>query len=93
MSLTNNQYTITTTPSIIVPANNAAEQVNLHCVGTVYLGDANVSSSNGFLMDNKDKITLQNDGAALYAVTASGTATLYVLSIQKWHRPIFLHYT
>ena len=77
------QFTITTTPSIIVAADNAAEQINLHAVGECYIGVEGLTTANGFLLDNKDKVTLQNDGNALYAVTSAGTAVLYVLAIQK----------
>ena len=84
MSVSSADYTITTTRSIVVPVDNAAEEVHFHSSsGTIYIGGADVTSSNGYKMDNGDKMVVQNHGNAIYAVTASGTATLSTLVIQK----------
>ena len=84
MSISSANYTVTTTASIVVPVDNAAEEVHFHSSsGTLYLGGADVTSSNGYKMDNGDKTIVQNHGNAIYAVTSSGTATLSTLIIQK----------
>ena len=84
MSISSANYTVTTTASIVVPVDNAAEEVHFHSSsGTLYLGGADVTSSNGYKMDNGDKTIVQNHGNAIYAVTSSGTATLSTLVIQK----------
>ena len=84
MSISSAEYTITTTRSIVVPVDNAAEEVHFHSSsGTIYIGGADVTSSNGYKMDNGDKMVVQNHGNAIYAVTSSGTATLSTLVIQK----------
>ena len=84
MSISSADYTITTTRSIVVPVDNAAEEVHFHSSsGTIYIGGADVTSSNGYKMDNGDKMVVQNHGNAIYAVTSSGTATLSTLIIQK----------
>jgi hypothetical protein len=74
------QATVTTTAAVVVPASPFDQTVILHSgSGIVYVGDANVTSSNGYRLDNGDKIVLPvGDHEALYAVTSSGTATLYI---------------
>ena len=84
MTISSANYTVTTTASIVVPVDNAAEEVHFHSSsGTLYIGGADVTSSNGYKMDNGDKMVVQNHGNAIYAVTSSGTATLSTLVIQK----------
>ena len=84
MSISSANHTVTTTASIVVPVDNAAEEVHFHSSsGTIYIGGADVTSSNGYKMDNGDKTIVQNHGNAIYAVTSSGTATLSTLVIQK----------
>jgi hypothetical protein len=46
----------------------------------MYLGAANVTTSNGYKLDNGDKLTVPvGDHEALYGITASGTQTVAVL--------------
>ncbi len=76
------QVTITTTASIIVSANSY-KNVYLHNLGggPIYIGGSNLTTSNGFKLDNGDKLTLIiGDTEALYGVAASGTHTLAVLA-------------
>ena len=76
------QVTITTTASVIVSANSY-RNIYLHNLGggAVYLGGSNVTTSNGYKLDNGDKLTLIiGDVEALYGVAASGTHTLAVLA-------------
>jgi hypothetical protein len=75
------QISVGTTPTLIVTANRADQQVYLHSSsGTLYLGNSAVTSSTGYKMDNGDKLTMQlSDNEALYAVTSSGTATLMAM--------------
>ena len=80
---TSAQISVTTTATVIVPATNFDQTVNLHNLGggSVYLGGANVTTSNGYKFDNGDKLTVTvGDREALYAITASGTQTVAVLS-------------
>lgn len=76
------QYTVTTTPSIIVPALIGDQSAYLHSAsGAVYIGGADLTVENGYKLDNGDKLSLMvGDHQALYAVTSSGEHTLYVLS-------------
>jgi len=74
------QATVTTTAAAVVPASPFDQTVLLHsATAVVYIGDASVTSSNGYRLDVGDKIVLPvGDHEALYAVTSSGTATLYI---------------
>jgi hypothetical protein len=76
------QFTITTSAQIIVPAEIGDQMAYLHSAsGAIYIGGADLTVDNGYRLDNGDKLTLQvGDHTALYAVTSSGTATLFVLS-------------
>jgi hypothetical protein len=51
---------------------------------TIYLGDANVTSSNGYALP-AGEVALEpvRDLGTIYAVVASGTATLYYKSYRK----------
>jgi hypothetical protein len=80
---TSAQVTVTTTATIIVPATAFDQTANLHNLGggAVYLGDADVTTANGYKLDNGDKLTVTvGDREALYAIAASGTHTVGVLS-------------
>lgn len=77
------QVTVGTTATVIVAETAFDQTVYLHNSGggVVYLGAANVSTANGYKLDNGDKITIGvGDHEALYAVTASGTNVVSVLS-------------
>jgi len=75
-------YTVTTSAAIIVPSEIGDQMAYLHSAsGAVYIGGADLTAANGYRLDNGDKLSLMvGDHQALYAVTSSGTATLYVLS-------------
>ena len=77
------QISVGTTATLLVAANIMDQTVQLHNLGggAVYLGDANVTTSNGYKMDNTDKLQIPvGDNEDLYAITASGTQTVAVLS-------------
>ena len=75
-------FQVGTTASIVVPELIGDQSAYLHSAsGQVYIGGADLTTANGYRLDNGDKISLLiGDHEALYAMTASGTATLYVLS-------------
>ena len=76
------QLTITTTPQLVLRVSEAVQSISVHTGGTIYFGgDNTVSSSNGFRLDNNDKYsTILPQGNEIWAVTNTGTATLYVLT-------------
>jgi hypothetical protein len=84
MTISSANYTVTTTRSVVVALDQAAEEVHFHSSsGTLYLGGADVTVANGYKMDNGDKTIIQNHGNAIYAVTSAGEANLSTLVIQK----------
>jgi hypothetical protein len=83
MAVSSAQYTITTTPTAIF-LGDGATTVHLHTAsGTLYLGDSNVTSSTGYIVDNGDKLVLETHESSIYAVTATGTTTISALVISK----------
>jgi hypothetical protein len=77
---TNKQVTVTTTSQSIVSVDNVTQHVFLHAKHATYIGDEGVTSSNGYLMDNDDKLdVILNAGEVLYAVAGTGSGTLHVL--------------
>ena len=77
------QVTVNATATVIVAETAFDQTVYLHNSGggVVYLGAANVTTANGYKLDNGDKITIGvGDHEALYAVTASGTNVVSVLT-------------
>ena len=84
MAITSAQYTVGTTASVIVADSVAAEEVHLHTSGgLLYVGDAGVTTSNGLKLDSGDKITFNTHTGPMYAVTNTGTTTVYVAVIEK----------
>ena len=84
MAITSAQYTVGTTASVIVADTVAAEEVHLHTSGgLLYVGDAGVTTANGLKLDSGDKITFNTHTGPMYAVTNTGTTTVYVAVIDK----------
>jgi hypothetical protein len=75
-------FTVGTTASIVLAANRGDQSAYLHSAsGTLYIGGADLTTANGYKLDNGDKLSLLvGDNEALYAITTAGTSTLYVLS-------------
>lgn len=78
---TSAQVTVGTTPTLLVPANIADQSAYIHAGQTeLYIGGPNVSTTNGYLMDHKDKLSVGvGDHEGLYGVVTSGTSLVYVL--------------
>ena len=77
------QVTVGTTATVIVAATAFDQTAYLHNLGggAIYLGAANVSTTNGYKLDNGEKITIGvGDHEALYAVAATGTHVVGVLT-------------
>lgn len=78
-------FTITTTRQLIVPIDGSAQEVHFHSAsGKVYLGGADVTTDNGFIVDNGEKIVmLVHPGDELYAVTNAGSVTITLLVLTR----------
>jgi len=76
------QVTVTTTAAVVVPSMIGDQSVYLHSSsGTLYIGGADLTTTNGYRLDNGDKLTIMvGDHEALYAITTSGTANLFVMT-------------
>jgi hypothetical protein len=76
------QVTVTTTATLLVASDPHDQTVLLHAAsGACFVGNASVTASTGFKIDNGDKVTLPLGAyEALYAITASGSDTVYVFS-------------
>ena len=84
MAISTSQFTIGTTATLIVADNVQAEEVHLHTSGgLLYIGDAGVTTSNGLRLDSGDKITFNTHVGAMYAVTNTGSTTVYIAVIDK----------
>ena len=79
---TSAQVSVAATATLLVASTGFDQTVWLHNSGggIVYLGDSGVTISNGYKLDNGDKMQLLvGDHEGLYGVTASGTNTVGVL--------------
>ena len=76
------QVSVSTTRTLVVPELIGDQSVYLHSSsGTLYIGGPDVTTANGYRMDTGDKLTIMvGDHEALYAITSSGTANLYVMT-------------
>lgn len=77
------QVTVNTTATILVAATGFDQTAWLHNSGggVVYIGGSNVTTTNGYKLDNGDKMELPvGDHEALYGVTATGTNVVCVLT-------------
>ena len=84
MAITSAQYSIGTTATLIVADSVAAEEVHLHTSGgSLYVGGPDVTTANGLRLDSGDKITFNTHVGAMYAVTNTGTTTVYVAVVEK----------
>jgi len=75
-------YTVTTTAVKIYDKTNASERIYLRATGSdVFVGGANVSTSNGLKLDANAVVEIYLDGAeTLYAIVNTGSHSLAVLS-------------
>jgi hypothetical protein len=76
------QVSVTTTRTLVVPELIGDQSVYLHSSsGALYIGGPDVTTANGYRLDNGDKLTIMvGDHEALYAITSSGTANLFVMT-------------
>lgn len=77
------QVTVSTTATVLVAQTGFDQTVWLHNSGggVVYIGASDVTTTNGYKLDNGDKMELPvGDHEALYGVTATGTNVVCVLT-------------
>ena len=84
---TSAQVSVGTTATLLVAASNFDQTAYVHNMAhgggsgnPVFLGDANVTTANGFELDASAYVTIGvGDHEALYAICASGTVNVSVL--------------
>lgn len=84
MTIKSSQISVGTTATKLVDDDQFPEEVHIHIAsGTLYLGGADVTTSNGFKLDANTECVLSNHENGIYAVAPSGTTTVYVLVISR----------
>ncbi|NDB47452.1 MAG: hypothetical protein EB163_09325 [Nitrososphaeria archaeon] len=74
------QYSLGTTPVQVVPTDNVQRSVCIHSKGSIYLGNEGVTTANGLIMDNGDKIVIiLHEGETLWAVSNTTAQSLSIL--------------
>lgn len=83
--ITNGQFSVSTTRVNIAPTNQGYRTVSVHVTSNtaIYLGNSTVTTSNGFYLDKGAGPFqfLLGPQDELYAITASGTETMTVLTV------------
>jgi hypothetical protein len=76
--------TVTTTPAVVIAADDKHRTCYIHVIGNgiVYLGNSNVTSTNGLLTEKHavplELVVPQNE--TVWAVVATGTENLRILT-------------
>ncbi len=82
--ISNAKITCLTTPTLLVSADTDGCRVLIHKeqAHSIYIGDSNVTTANGFLFDHDGTIDISLPAnAKLYGCSTSGTEIAYVLKI------------
>jgi hypothetical protein len=84
MAITSAQYTVGTSTPVQIYLGDGASTVHLHTAsGTLYLGDANVTTSTGYIVDSGDKLVFETHESSIYAITNTGTTTVSVMVLSR----------
>jgi len=84
MGISTRQVTVTTSPTLLVDATAEAETVYLHSSsGQCFIGNSDVTTANGYHMDNGQKMTIENKANGIWGITANGTVTMQVMAIGR----------
>ena len=77
------QITVTTSPTLLVGAIAMHREVHIHNQsGAIWIGNSNVTTETGVKVDNNTHDIMHlTPNELMYAVTNSGTATVYVLEL------------
>ena len=75
------QTSVSTTAIKLFDQAGSSRACNIHVETTsMFIGDRNVTSSNGLKLDANQKFSFTiNGGTEIWAVTASGTAAVYLM--------------
>lgn len=84
MTIKSSQISVGTTATLLVADDLFPEEVHIHISsGNLYLGGADVTTSNGFKLDANTEFVMNNHDNPVYAIASSGTTLAYVLVVSK----------
>jgi hypothetical protein len=77
------KITVTTSPTLLVGAIAMYREIHIHNEsGNIYIGNANVTTETGVKVDNNTHDIMHlSPNETMYAVTASGTANVWILEL------------
>ena len=83
MALTSSQVTVTTSPTLLIAAENNPVLVHLHLhdnTDNVYIGNSAVTTSTGLRLIKQDSFEINLEpGNSLYAIITTSTATVSIV--------------
>jgi len=83
MALTSSQVTVTTSPTLLIAAENNPVLVHLHLhdnTDNVYIGNSAVTTSTGLRLIKQDSFEINlAPGNSLYAIITTSTATVSIV--------------
>jgi len=81
VATTNGKIAVGITATKLVELDNVTQYVHLHSKGATYLGNAGVSTTTGFLLDNGDKLVITvPQGCELWIIGTGTNHDLYYLT-------------
>jgi hypothetical protein len=81
MATTNGKIAVAATATKLVELDNVTQYVHLHSKGATYLGNAGVTTTTGFLLDNGDKLVITvPQGCELWIIGTGTNHDLYYLT-------------
>ena len=84
MTIKTAQYSVDGTAVKLVADDEFPEEVHIHISsGTLYLGGADVTSSNGYKLDANTELVISNHENCIYGIAPSGTTTVYVMVLSR----------
>lgn len=84
MTIKTSQFAVDGTAVKLVADDEFPEEVHIHIAsGTLYLGGADVTSSNGYKLDANSRVVISNHENGIYGIAPSGTTTVYVMVLSR----------
>ena len=79
MSIVANKVAVGITKVQLVPVDNVSRDLALHSKGSIHIGGSDVTTANGYLMDNGDKLIIKlAEGETLWGISTATTSDIYV---------------
>ena len=79
MTIQATKIAVGTTKVQLVETDNVSRDLALHSKGQIHIGGSDVTSTDGYLMDNGDKLIIKlAEGETLWGVATTTTSDVYV---------------